>query len=204
MMRLSWWTLLLAVAVTPATVLAGEAAGDPDAGRTKFYTCAGCHSSEGYSNAYPAYPVPRLGGQHAAYIVSSLKSYREKERKHGSMQGNASALSDQDMIDIGAYVTRFRSISVDNAVKGNPASGKTKAAACASCHGEDGNSKDTSFPRLAGQYEGFIVKALQDYKSGARNNAMMSGFAGSLSESDIHDIAAYYASQSRGLTIVKD
>lgn len=181
-----------------------EAAGDAEAGKKKFYTCVGCHAVESYTNAYPSYHVPRLGGQHPNYVVSSLKAYQASQRKHPSMLGNSVSLSEQDMQDIAAYVGKFRGLGVKLAITGDVAEGKRKAEACASCHGEDGNSTDGNFPRLAGQYESYLIKALEDYQSGARNNPMMAGFAASLSEEDIKNVAAYYASQKKGLTIPKD
>jgi cytochrome c553 len=66
---------------------------------------------------------------------------------------------------------------------------------CAACHGMDGNSTDPNNPRLAGQWRDYLEKALRDYKSGDRNNAIMSGFAKALSKQDIENLAAYYASQ---------
>lgn len=178
------------------------AAGDSEAGKKKFYTCEGCHGVVGYTNAYPTYNVPRLGGQHADYIIAALKSYQEGQRKHPSMQGNSVPLSDQDMQDIAAYVAKFRSVNGNLPVTGNISAGKEKAMACGGCHGEDGNS-ESGFPRLAGQYESYIVKALMEYKSGARNNPMMSGFAATLSDEDMKDIAAYYAKQTKGLAITE-
>jgi cytochrome c553 len=71
---------------------------------------------------------------------------------------------------------------------------------CAACHGVDGNSVDPSNPRLAGQWPDYLAKALRDYKSGDRNNAIMSGFAKALSKQDIENLAAYYASQKPVLT----
>ena len=73
--------------------------------------------------------------------------------------------------------------------------GKDKAQACAACHGEDGNSADPAFPRLAGQYASYLEQALLEYRSGARQNAIMKGFAEPLSDEDIADLAAYFASQ---------
>jgi cytochrome c553 len=67
---------------------------------------------------------------------------------------------------------------------------------CAACHGMDGNSTDPNNPRLAGQWKDYLAKALRDYKSGARNNAIMSAFAKNLSKQDIENLAAYYASQN--------
>jgi cytochrome c553 len=74
--------------------------------------------------------------------------------------------------------------------------GKAKAAeVCESCHGAGGNSTSQDFPRLGGQYPDYLAKALQDYKSGDRKNAIMAGFAKPLSKQDIDNLAAYYAAQ---------
>ena len=66
---------------------------------------------------------------------------------------------------------------------------------CAACHGMDGNSSQPDYPKLAGQYADFMAKALRDYKSGARKNPVMQGFAAGLSRQDIDNLAAYYAAQ---------
>jgi len=78
---------------------------------------------------------------------------------------------------------------------GNPATGKQKSQVCQSCHGPDGNSTNSQFPRLAGQYPDYIVQALSEYKSGQRKNPIMSGFAANLSERDMEDIASYFSGQ---------
>lgn len=195
---------LLATSLSGTVVVSvAHAAGDSEAGGKKFYTCEGCHGVVGYTNAYPTYNVPRLGGQHAEYVVAALKAYQDGERKHASMLGNSISLSEQDMQDIAAYVAKFRSVNADLPVTGNIVAGKEKATACGSCHGEDGNSTDSSFPRLAGQYESYIVKALMEYQTGVRSNPMMAGLAASLSEEDIKDIAAYYAKQKKGMSITE-
>ncbi|HET7371490.1 MAG TPA: cytochrome c, partial [Gammaproteobacteria bacterium] len=77
--------------------------GDPAQGKIKSQTCLGCHGIEGYTTVYPEYPVPKLAGQHAAYIVSALKEYASGKRSFATMQAQASALSEQDMLDIAAY-----------------------------------------------------------------------------------------------------
>ena len=66
---------------------------------------------------------------------------------------------------------------------------------CQACHGTDGNSQNTDYPKLGGQYPDYLAKALRDYKSGARKNPIMAGFAGTLSTADIDNVAAYYAAQ---------
>ena len=66
---------------------------------------------------------------------------------------------------------------------------------CQACHGMDGNSTVPDYPKLGGQYPDYLAKALRDYKSGARKNPIMAGFAGALTTQDIDNLAAYYASQ---------
>ena len=78
------------------------------------------------------------------------------------------------------------------------------AQTCAGCHGADGNSTIGTNPKLAGQYESYLVRALTDYRSGARDNAVMAGFAAGLSDQDIRDLAAWFASQDSDLHVLKD
>ena len=85
--------------------------------------------------------------------------------------------------------------------RGSAEAGKAKAAqVCAACHGADG-AKPTApeNPILAGQYYDYLVKALSDYKSGKRANALMKGFAEPLSKKEIEDLAAWFASQKSNL-----
>ena len=91
----------LALALLVPGVAAAD--GDVEAGRSKAYTCLGCHGVEGYRNAYPSYNVPKLGGQHADYIVSALEAYASGDREHPTMQAHARTLSEEDMEDIAAY-----------------------------------------------------------------------------------------------------
>lgn len=78
---------------------------------------------------------------------------------------------------------------------GDPAAGKAKSATCAACHNADGNSTITQYPKLAGQGADYLLKQLQDYKSGVRANAIMLGMVTPLSPQDMEDLAAYFASQ---------
>lgn len=94
-------TLLFALAVT--LPLSAGAAGDAEAGKTKAIPCMGCHGIPGYFNVYPTYHVPRVGGQHANYIVAALKAYKDGDRSHKTMRAQAATLSEQDMADIAAY-----------------------------------------------------------------------------------------------------
>ena len=78
---------------------------------------------------------------------------------------------------------------------GDAKAGQAKAGACAACHGLDGNSADAQYPKLAGQHERFIWRQLKLFKSGQRENAIMQGMAAALSEQDMRDIGAYFATQ---------
>jgi cytochrome c553 len=76
---------------------------------------------------------------------------------------------------------------------------------CASCHGATGNeSIDNAHPVLAGQYADYLVKALQDYRSGKRKNPIMVGQAQSLTDAEIDDLAAFFASQDGAIHDLSD
>ena len=86
---------------------------------------------------------------------------------------------------------------------GNADAGKQKTQACAACHGADGNSLAGAFPKLAGQNEKYLVKQLNDIKHGDRPVLQMTGQLDHLSEQDLKDIAAFYASQSTTVGFAK-
>jgi cytochrome c553 len=87
---------------------------------------------------------------------------------------------------------------------GDADSGKLKSPTCAACHGPDGNSPTgPDFPRLAGQHYDYLLKALRDYKSGARKNPIMGGQVGGLSPQDMADLAAFYSRQKGSLHVVR-
>ncbi|MBX2824896.1 MAG: cytochrome c4 [Gammaproteobacteria bacterium] len=77
---------------------------------------------------------------------------------------------------------------------GDPEAGKAKSAVCAACHGMDGKALLPEYPNLAAQGEKYMIKQLQEFKSGARENALMMPMAANLSDEDMADISAYYAS----------
>jgi cytochrome c553 len=87
---------------------------------------------------------------------------------------------------------------------GNADRGAEKAKqVCAACHGADGSTPlQPEYPRLGGQYEDYIYKALRDYKSGARRNAIMGAQAANLTSQDMQDLAAYFSGQKGALAIV--
>ena len=104
-------TLSFAAAVFVVLALTGNSgavaqstAGDPTGGRAKTAMCAGCHEIPGWQTAFPeVYKVPRIAGQHQAYIVRALQAYKSGERSHPTMRAIAASLSDKDMADLAAY-----------------------------------------------------------------------------------------------------
>jgi cytochrome c553 len=79
---------------------------------------------------------------------------------------------------------------------GDAETGKAKSAACAGCHGADGNSPTPMFPKLAGQHADYLYHSLKGYKTGKRKNPIMLGQAANLSDQDMHDLAAYFSTRS--------
>jgi cytochrome c553 len=82
-----------------------------------------------------------------------------------------------------------------SAQTGDPAAGEQKAATCSACHGADGNSAVPTFPKLAGQGAKYLLKQMQDIRDGARSVPTMAGQVDNMTDQDLADIAAYYASQ---------
>ncbi len=78
---------------------------------------------------------------------------------------------------------------------GNAEAGAQKSLVCGACHGVDGNSVNPEWPSLAGQHESYVVRQLQLFKQGVRNNVIMMPNAMLLSDEDMADLAAYYAAQ---------
>jgi cytochrome c553 len=86
-----------------------QAAGDAAKGRQKIQMCAGCHGIEGYRTAFPeVYNVPRIGGQHASYLVKAMQAYKSGERNHPSMRAIAASLSDEDIANLAAFYAQHQ------------------------------------------------------------------------------------------------
>jgi cytochrome c553 len=188
--------LLLASASLPLSARAEQPAGDAARGAKLAYTCYGCHGIPDYRNAYPNYRVPRLGGQHANYLIAALNEYRAGQRAHPTMNGQASSLGDQDARDIAAFLS-------SQPVSAGPPVGSAPEAAkvCAACHGADGVGTTPDYPTLAGQYPDYLEQALNAYRKGTRQNPVMGGFASTLKDADVAALARYFAAQRPGLRV---
>jgi cytochrome c553 len=179
-----------------AQAQSGTSTPDPVKGKELFYTCYGCHGIDNYRNAYPDYSVPELRHQHAAYIISALHEYRDGDRPHATMHAQASSLSDQDIVDIAAYLQGEPTKPSDKVVGTMP----KQAAACGACHGVNGlgvaSPLDPKPPVLAGQHADYLEQALTAYKNGRRKNVVMNSMAQLLAtEDDIEAVAEYFESQ---------
>ena len=202
----TWMTAAVAVTCLAASLALSVPAsaqsapsGNAARGKTLAYTCLGCHAAEGYKNVQPMYSVPRVNGQSAAYLVAALKGYKSGERSHKTMHAHAASMSDQDMWDMATYLA-------GNTVKTETVkltgTAPAAAAVCVACHGNNGVGIAPDYPILAGQYRDYLVRSLTDYQKGGRKNAVMAAFMGALKPSDIDELAAYYAAQQPGLSIV--
>jgi cytochrome c553 len=105
----------------------------------------------------------------------------------------------------GTLTTLFAALALGAAVPAGAADlaagGAKVKDVCQACHGLDGNSQVPDYPKLGGQREDYLAKALRDYKSGVRKNPIMAGFAAGLSAKDIENVAAYYAAQPPVLVV---
>lgn len=155
--------------------------------------CAGCHGPEGRS-AVPDNPI--LAAQHEGYLMSTLQAYLSGERDYGIMKTLAGNLSSEEMAEISAYYAAQPPYQSEATAAGDASRGEAKIAVCAGCHGAEGRSENPMFPKLAGQHAAYLTTALQAYKNGTRSSAIMPlSMVEPLSDQDIEDIAAYYATR---------
>ncbi len=93
----------------------------------------------------------------------------------------------------------FAAVSPSSYAGGDAAAGEQKATVCLTCHGKGNQVQGVGTPIISGQYEDYLIHAMQSYKSGERNNPIMLSFLSSLSDQDIEDLAAFYASMDSQL-----
>ena len=184
-----------AAATVVLTVLAATATaqGDAEAGRELGYTCMGCHGIEGQRNAYTSFRVPRLGGQNSEYLETALNAYRAGTRPHPTMQAQAGSLTEDDVLDLVAWLATFG--EAEDTATAEQVAAVESAQICVTCHGAEGAAVLPPPPILAGQHEDYLVYSLKQYKDGSRGGNVMTAFATTLSDADIELISGFYASQ---------
>lgn len=171
------------------------AAADLDAGRTLAQAkCSNCHGLDGKGTG-PA--IPHLAGQKREYLQLALQQYRSGERPHAALQQIFSELTEKELNDVAAYYAAQPAIVPEHAaqIADAVAAGKTAAAACAACHGADGNSTHAGTPSLAGQHRDYLITAMQAYKQGERKHASMQAQLSALDSVSLQNLADYYAAQ---------
>ena len=174
-------------------------------GKLDVYTCASCHGIPGYNALYPMYHEPLIAGQNEQYIIDALHDYRSDARKYPTMNAQAKSLSEPQIHNIAAYLSSLAPAKPYHYERegGDIAAGKEEAKTCIACHGANGMGIAPNFPALAGQHQDYLVHALDQYKSGERKNAIMNAEAASLSEQQIDNVAAFFASLPSKLSLLQ-
>ena len=159
-------------------------------------TCAACH---GGASARPASgDVPVLNGQPELFILYQLVYFRQGQRKQAAMNDAVKHLSDDTLRALAKHfsVQPLPPVVTEPPVRARFMRGQALARAqrCAACHNDDFGGRD-QMPRLAGQQEAYLKKALQDYRTGARvgTQAAMAQVLTNLDTADIGDLAHYLA-----------
>lgn len=168
-------------------------AADVAAGKDKAQICAGCHGDNGISQMDG---IPSLAGQLDQFIQWQLVYFRAGARKNEQMQPIVEQLNNEDIRNLGAYfasLTPFKGPKDDNPDLSEKGKQAAAGRRCASCH-TDSYAGSKAAARIAGQREEYLVKALHDYKSGARSGgaqAAMADVAYPLSDEEITALAHY-------------
>jgi cytochrome c553 len=189
--------LALSLALTLGVATARAA--DPAAGREKAEVCLACHGADGVSQT-PG--VPSLAGQPDGFLQWELVFFRNNQRHDPIMEPIAATLSDEDVRNLGAYLSSLRlppSTVPADAAPDETAGGAALVAQghCAACHGDKFEGMQAA-PRLAGQREEYLVKALKDFRAGVRPStglAAMTEVAAHMSDENIEAVAHFLARQ---------
>ena len=177
-------------------------AGDPEAGEANAGVCAGCHGQNGAAPVMGTYP--KIAGLGENYQFQQLRAIRDGERVVPEMTGLLNNMSDEDLRDLAAYFGQTEmpvgQASPEGLEKGrslykggNLASG---VPACAACHSPEGKGNEpAAYPHLGGQNAEYVIKSLNDYRSGERDGApqaqIMVDIASRLTDAEIEAVANY-------------
>lgn len=195
---------LLTAAVLVAPILshaASPAKPDLAKGEAQFAAvCASCHGADGNSSIVAN---PKLAQQHPAYLVKQLQEFKSGKRNNAAMKDIASKLSDEDMVNITAWLASKRAkpgyakdrelVTLgENIFRGGIAD--RQIAACAGCHSPNGAGIPAQFPRLAGQHADYTEAQLRAFRDEKRqNSSQMSQVAAKMNEREIRAVADYIA-----------
>ena len=183
-MRIPTWIIVALSVAIPVAALAAE--GNPAAGKARAEAagCFACHGVDGVATENGLATdknVPNLAGQPDLYLQFQLVFFRKGVRKNEIMNAMAEQLSDDDLRNVSAYFASLPApnapASPDTAPQDTELGAKVAAAIhCTNCHGDHLEGVD-NIPRLSGQREDALYKALRDFKSGARTATGAAGMA---------------------------
>jgi len=154
--------------------------------------CTKCHGETGNSSASG---MPSLTAQNPEYFLTSMQAYVDGSRKHKLMTKLVSKLDEKTMEEMGIFYAVQQPLRTETMGDGDALAGSRTAEQCAICHGADGNTNSDDMPTLAGQDARYFIKAMKAYKEGKRKHESMIEAVEGLSESEIKNLAAFYASQ---------
>jgi len=160
-------------------------------GKALAAECAKCHGEDGNAKA-PG--TPTLAGQQPYYLVAAILQYHRDDRKMTSMKSIARDSDRLDLESLALYYAAQTPVQRAATSRGDPVIGEPISAMCGGCHGARGVSVDAATPSLAGQDAQYLVKATKAYRT-TRQNWGMQRYVAALSDKDIENIAAFYASQ---------
>lgn len=172
---------------------ANVAGGDPFAGtRDDLKKCARCHGEDGNASASG---MPNLTAQSSEYFVYAMQAYTNGGRDHKLMGKLAEGLDENTLQKMGVFYGVQEPTRTTTTGDGNSDLGRELAEPCAACHGADGNASGADMPTLAGQDARYFVKGMQAYQNGKRKHEAMFGAVNGLDETDIGNLATFYATQ---------
>ncbi len=217
--------IIFSLFIALGSVNAAQAA-DANAGKEKSAACSACHGPTGVSASPMFPNLAGQNDVYVIKQLKDFKSGARTDAMMAPMAANLSETDMADIAAYFASLPRASEQAAassttgtgsDSATASSPAagnieivtytpasalyagdvaSGQNKAAACAACHGQDGNSLAPMYPSLAGQSANYIAKQLADFKSGTRNDPVMAGMVAALSAEDMNDLAAFFAVQT--------
>ena len=167
--------------------------------------CASCHGADGNSTT-PG--TPSLAGQQPLYFVAATQEYLTGARKSAPMDPMLRKMSALDTESAAMFFASQTPAQRSAPPVGDAAAGEPKTAVCGGCHGSHGVSTDSATPSLAGQDPQYLTQAIKAYRT-TRKHALMSRLVSELSDRDIDNIVAFYATQKSkpaesGQTLIKD
>lgn len=195
------WLLFLGVLLALAQGLPDAHAGEHSALAERLQLCSSCHNPDGNSTVPDN---PKLAALDAGYLARQMADFKSGARQSAIMSGIISQVQEQEYKPLAKYFSEQKAMPGIEAVPQQVARGKeifdeglagSAVPACSGCHNEDGSGSD-KYPRLTGQHAPYVVKQLQNFKTGVRANdskAVMQAVARRMTDDEIQAVADYVA-----------